>query len=107
MRPTQSTRSHLLLQKGTAASSDEACTLTECSSRSRDRKRLHQVHRPIQEQRVLWKYLPTLLGDDQRSICDSHSFSSYISFVHLFFLSFSLLPVLDQMKGATTPSIWS
>ncbi|KAH7459103.1 hypothetical protein FOMA001_g20273 [Fusarium oxysporum f. sp. matthiolae] len=90
MWPTQSTGSHLLLQKGTATSSDEADTLTERSSQSSSRKRLHQIHRPVQEQRVLWKDLPSSLGDDdQRSTCDSHSFSSHISFVDLFFLSLS------------------
>ncbi|KAM5529167.1 hypothetical protein FOXYSP1_17011 [Fusarium oxysporum f. sp. phaseoli] len=90
MWPTQSTGSHLLLQKSTAASSDEACTLTEYGSEPCNRKRLHQIHRPVQEQRVLWKDLPSSLGDDdQRSTCDSHSFSSHISFVDLFFLSLS------------------
>ncbi|KAM5527021.1 hypothetical protein FOXYSP1_20533 [Fusarium oxysporum f. sp. phaseoli] len=47
MRPTQSTGSYLLLQKGTAASSDEASTLTECSSQSSNRKRLYQVYQSV------------------------------------------------------------
>ncbi|KAM5361864.1 hypothetical protein ACJA88_014282 [Fusarium oxysporum] len=47
MRPTQSTGSYLLLQKGTAASSNEASTLTECNSQSSNRKRLYQVYRSV------------------------------------------------------------
>ncbi|KAG7414932.1 hypothetical protein Forpi1262_v016815 [Fusarium oxysporum f. sp. raphani] len=39
--------SHGAIQKGTAASSDEARTLTECSSQPGNRKRLHQVHRTV------------------------------------------------------------
>ncbi|KAM5529762.1 hypothetical protein FOXYSP1_17606 [Fusarium oxysporum f. sp. phaseoli] len=64
MWATQSTGSHFLLQKGTAASSDEAGTLTECGSKSCNRKRLYQIHRSVQGQRVLWKDLPSLLGNN-------------------------------------------
>jgi hypothetical protein len=94
MWPTQSTGSHLLLQKGTAASPDEACTLTECSGQSSNRKRLYQTHRPVQGQRVLWKDLPSLLGDhDPRSTRIS---PSLLIFYTSPLLPFSLLPVLES-----------
>ncbi|KAI8399989.1 hypothetical protein FOFC_18808 [Fusarium oxysporum] len=104
MWPTQSTGSHLLLQKSTAALSDEACTLTEYGSEPCNRKRLHQFYRPVQGQRVLWKDLHSLVGDDDlRSTRDSPSLSIFHTFLLLPFLP--LLPVLGQMKGASTPSI--
>ncbi|KAJ0126267.1 Uncharacterized protein HZ326_30630 [Fusarium oxysporum f. sp. albedinis] len=74
MRPTQSTGSHLLLQKGATAPSDEARTLTECSGQPYNGKRLHQICRLVQEQRVLWKDLSSLLGDrDPRGTRNSPS----------------------------------
>ncbi|KAF5227319.1 hypothetical protein FANTH_14791 [Fusarium anthophilum] len=47
MWPTQSTGSHLLLQKGTAASSDEAYTVSKYGSEPCNRKRLQQIHRSV------------------------------------------------------------
>jgi hypothetical protein len=91
MWPTQSTGSHLLLQKDTAASSDEACALTECSGQSSNRKRLYQIYRPIQGQRVLWKDLPSLLGEhDSRSTCVSLSLSLSFYFQYVSFVTFPL-----------------
>ncbi|KAM5528290.1 hypothetical protein FOXYSP1_19559 [Fusarium oxysporum f. sp. phaseoli] len=105
MWPTQSTGSYLLLQKDTAASSDEACTLAECSGQSSNRKRLYQIYRPVQGQRVLWKDLLSLLGDrDWRSTRDSLSFFVFHTFLLLPFLPLSYAH--GQTKGATTPSIW-
>ncbi|KAI8402180.1 hypothetical protein FOFC_17485 [Fusarium oxysporum] len=106
MWPTQSTRSHLLLQKSTAALSSEAHTLTGYSSQSSNGKRLHQIHRPVQGQRVLWKDMPSLLGDgDQRSTRISLSLFIFYS-SPLFNLSLSLLPVLGQTKGVpATPGL--
>ncbi|KAI8411056.1 hypothetical protein FOFC_07650 [Fusarium oxysporum] len=90
MWPTQSTRSHLLLQKSTAALPNEAHTLTEYSSQSSNWKRLHQIHRPVQGQRVLWKDMPSPLGDDdqRRTRTALSLFIFYLS--PLFNLSLSL-----------------
>ncbi|KAJ0126367.1 hypothetical protein HZ326_30526, partial [Fusarium oxysporum f. sp. albedinis] len=105
MWPTQSTGSHLLLQKSTAASSDEACTLSEYGSEPCNRKRLQQIHRPVQGQRVLWKDLPSLLGDDNlRSTRNSPSLSIFHTSLLLPFLP--LVYAHGQMKGATAPLTW-
>ncbi|KAF4338780.1 reverse transcriptase [Fusarium beomiforme] len=92
--------------KSTAALSSEALTLTEYSSQFSNGKRLHQIHRPVQGQRVLWKDMPSLLGDDdQRSTRISLSLFIFYS-SPLFNLSLSLLPVLGQTKGEPAPFIW-
>jgi hypothetical protein len=104
MQPTQSTGSHLLLPEGTAAPSGEAVPLTEYSDQSRSRKRLHQICRPVQGQRVLWEHLPSLLGEtDLRRTCNSPPL--LLSNTSLLLPSLSLLPGLGQMKGADTPFI--
>ncbi|EMT67205.1 hypothetical protein FOC4_g10000005, partial [Fusarium odoratissimum] len=110
MRPTQGTGSHLLLQKDTAASSDEARTLIEYSSKSSNRERFHQIRRPFQGQLVLWKDMPSLLGnDDLRSTRDSPTvpiFCTSLLYTFCFFLCLSLT-CFDQMRGVTAPLIWS
>jgi hypothetical protein len=100
MWPTQSTGSHLLLQKDTAASSDEACTLTECSGQSSNRKRLYQIYRPIQGQRVLWKDLPSVLGEhDSRSTRVSLSLSLSLFIFNTFILLPFLFLICLQLNG--------
>ncbi|TXB97769.1 hypothetical protein FocTR4_00016925 [Fusarium oxysporum f. sp. cubense] len=77
---------------------------------STNRERFHQIRRPFQGQLVLWKDMPSLLGnDDLRSTRDSPTvpiFCTSLLYTFCFFLCLSLT-CFDQMRGVTAPLIWS
>lgn len=106
MQPTQSTGPHLLLQKGTAAPPVKASSLTEYSGQFSSRKGLHQVHRPVQGLRVLWKDMPSLSGNEgERNTRNSLFLFIFHVFILLPYL-LSLTYAHGQTLGVAAPSVW-
>jgi hypothetical protein len=91
VQPTQSTGPYLLLQKGTAASSEKARPFTECSSHPGNRKRLHQVRRTIQSECLLSEELSSLLDDTEAGRACASPSSSHFSLSFYFIISYYYL----------------